>query len=287
MKFENQLISICIPSYNSANFITDAVESWQKQTYQNIEIIIQDDDSSDDTFEIAKKLMLDDARIQVYKNSKNLGIGKNWNEAYEKAKGNFIVIFNADDIVYPDFIEKCLGIFQKYPKVEFVCSAFEKRNQTLTKNLSDPDYYRQFTGLFNQYDHRTNYRFLSWCFCLGKAESFKALEGPYGLFYPTQCCDADLWIELDDRKIESYYIGESLGIYRQHDSNHSKVYFAEFESVYRDIIWRHPLFFKTHFHQDFKKKIKTLIYYVYIKIKDKKKPDPTVLRNFIVYEFFK
>ena len=287
MKIENPLISICIPSFNAAAFLQDAITGWQNQTYQNIEIIIQDDDSNDDTFNIAKKLILDDSRIQAYKNKKNLGIGKNWNEAYYKAKGDFIVLFNADDIVYPNFIEKCLEIFQKYPQVEFVFSAFEKRNQILTKSLSDPNYYHQFSGLFNQYDHRTNHRFLSWCFCLGKTKSFKVLEGPFGLFYPTQCCDADLWITLNDRKIESYYIGESLGIYRQHDSNHSKVSFAEFESIYKDIIWRHPLFFKTHFYQDFPKKLKTLIYYIFKKIKEKKNPSLTVLRNFVVYEFLK
>ena len=77
MKTKKTLVSVLIPTYNSAEFIKDCVESIINQTYKNIEIIIVDDTSTDKTFDILKRLAKQDKRIRLFQNRTNLGITNN------------------------------------------------------------------------------------------------------------------------------------------------------------------------------------------------------------------
>lgn len=98
------LISICIPSYNNEQFIAATLESVLKQTYQNLEIIITDDRSPDGTVSVAKRFS--DPRIRLFENEKNLGVGGNWNKALSYANGKYIKLMGADDLIYPECIER-------------------------------------------------------------------------------------------------------------------------------------------------------------------------------------
>lgn len=98
------MVSICVPAYKNAAFIAATLESIINQTYTNLEIIITDDRSPDDTVSVAKRFS--DPRIRIFENDKNLGIGANWNEALSYANGKYIKLMGADDLIYPNCIDR-------------------------------------------------------------------------------------------------------------------------------------------------------------------------------------
>jgi glycosyltransferase involved in cell wall biosynthesis len=106
----NPLVSICIPAYNAEKFIKETLESVLNQTYQNIEIIITDDCSKDNTISIINSFS--DERIKFYQNDKNLGVEGNWNKALQLANGKFCKMMGADDILYPTCLEEQLAILE-------------------------------------------------------------------------------------------------------------------------------------------------------------------------------
>ena len=103
---EEPLVSIVMPVYNASKYLVAALDSIVNQTYQNWELIAVDDASSDDSFLILKQYAAMDDRIKIYKNVTNLGLGGNTDKAISLAKGRFIAKMDADDISYPDRIEK-------------------------------------------------------------------------------------------------------------------------------------------------------------------------------------
>lgn len=92
-----ELVSVIVPVYNAARTIEKTIESILAQSYTSFEIIIVDDCSQDDTFELLKKLQADDQRILLYRNEKNLGVAKTRNFALTKARGTYIAFLDSDD----------------------------------------------------------------------------------------------------------------------------------------------------------------------------------------------
>jgi glycosyltransferase involved in cell wall biosynthesis len=110
------LVSIFMPTYNHAKFLNESINSVLNQTYQNIEIIIGDDYSEDNSHEIIlnfKKKYPN--KIKYYHNNKNIGIGKHFKELYKKCNGDFIAHFSGDDIFYPDKIFKQVEFMKEHP----------------------------------------------------------------------------------------------------------------------------------------------------------------------------
>lgn len=117
------LISVLIPVYNVEKFVFDAVKSILNQTYKNLEIIIIDDCSTDDTYKIVEELAEQDNRIRLYKNRKNLNIVKTLNFALTKASGELIARMDGDDISAQDRIQKQYEFLLANPNIALVgCS---------------------------------------------------------------------------------------------------------------------------------------------------------------------
>jgi len=101
---ENPLVSIISPTYNHEKHIADCIKSVLNQTYQNWEMIIIDDGSTDGTFAIAEEYAVNDHRIQAY-TQKNIGIfrlGESYNFALSKCKGKYVAILECDDVWLPE-----------------------------------------------------------------------------------------------------------------------------------------------------------------------------------------
>lgn len=114
------LVSICIPTYNGEKFIAEALESAINQTYNNIEIIISDDNSSDATLNIAKeKLVSSTIPYYIFKH-KPRGIGANWNNCIKKANGVYIKFLFQDDLLQFDCIERMIELALPDNKVGLV-----------------------------------------------------------------------------------------------------------------------------------------------------------------------
>lgn len=102
------LISIIMPVYNAAGFLTRAVQSAQAQTYRNIEILLIDDCSTDNTVEVAQALAKSDPRIRVFRQPQNGGPSAARNRGLQEAKGEWLAVLDADDAYTPQRLERML-----------------------------------------------------------------------------------------------------------------------------------------------------------------------------------
>ena len=108
----NDLVSVIMPSYNTADYISSSIQSVLNQTYQNWELLIVDDCSTDNTDEIIQ-IFLKDKRIKYYKNTKNFGAAVSRNKALREAKGKWIAFLDSDDLWKPDKLMKQINFMEK------------------------------------------------------------------------------------------------------------------------------------------------------------------------------
>jgi glycosyltransferase involved in cell wall biosynthesis len=109
----NELVSIIMPSYNTAKFIAESIEAVVKQTYSNWELLIVDDCSSDNTDEVVESFLVD-TRIKYFKNAKNSGAAVSRNRALREAKGKWIAFLDSDDLWMPEKLEKQIKFMEKH-----------------------------------------------------------------------------------------------------------------------------------------------------------------------------
>ena len=99
-------ISVIIPAYNSSKFIKRVVTSVLLQTYENFELVIVDDCSTDNTVELVESFA--DKRIKIVKHQHNTGAGVARQSGLKAATGEFIMFIDSDDYVKDDFLEQCV-----------------------------------------------------------------------------------------------------------------------------------------------------------------------------------
>ena len=99
------LVSIITPTWACADFIAETIRSIQAQSYQNWELLIQDDCSKDNTLEVVKPFMETDERIKYECNPQNSGAAITRNNALRRAKGRWIAFLDSDDLWLPEKLE--------------------------------------------------------------------------------------------------------------------------------------------------------------------------------------
>ena len=147
----NDMVSIIMPSYNTANFISSTIKSVLAQTYTDWELIIVDDCSTDNTDEVVRPF-LSDLRICYIKNEKNSGAAVSRNRALREAKGKWIAFLDSDDLWLPEKLEK---------QIEFM----KENNYSFTYT----DYRIQLNGVWLPYiyigpDVVTRRRMYNYCY---------------------------------------------------------------------------------------------------------------------------
>jgi len=116
------LISVMMIAYNNVQFIKAAIESVQAQTYPNWELVINDDRSTDGTYELAQKLAEKDERIRVYQNERNLKTPGNRAAAMAHIRGDFVGHLDTDDMLYPHALAMQYQYLMSHPDVALVYS---------------------------------------------------------------------------------------------------------------------------------------------------------------------
>lgn len=101
-------VSIIVPTYNVAPWVEESIRSLLNQSYPIFEIIIVDDCSTDETFNILKRLSEEDSRIKLFRNNKNKKIVKTLNFALMQASGDYILRHDGDDVAFPDRLKEQL-----------------------------------------------------------------------------------------------------------------------------------------------------------------------------------
>lgn len=116
----SSLVSVIIPAYNLEKKLEKSLKSLLTQTYSNIEIIIVDDGSKDDTYNVALSIMDKDNRVHAYTKA-NEGAGPTRNYGIGKAKGKYLYFFDGDDLLQQNFIEIMVGEIERYDVDMTVC----------------------------------------------------------------------------------------------------------------------------------------------------------------------
>jgi glycosyltransferase involved in cell wall biosynthesis len=117
MQAPDPLVSIIMPVYNGAAYIAETINSIRRQQYQNWELLIMDDGSTDDTVEIVRGI--GDKRIRLYAREHTGITGRLKNEALWRAQGEFIALIDSDDLWPEEKLQKQVDAMQQYPEAGF------------------------------------------------------------------------------------------------------------------------------------------------------------------------
>jgi glycosyltransferase involved in cell wall biosynthesis len=116
------LVSIGMPVYNGADFLRCALESLLAQDYENFELIISDNHSTDSTQEICLDYLARDNRIRYHRNNTNIGAINNFKRVFELSQGEYFMWAAHDDVREPNYISACLETLEMNPNVILCCT---------------------------------------------------------------------------------------------------------------------------------------------------------------------
>ena len=123
MAYIKDFVSVVIPTYNRENTLRKSIKSVTKQTYDQIEILVVDDGSTDNTHELVQQMTSEDQRIRYLKNTGAKGVSDARNTGIRAAKGEFIAFNDSDDYFHKDKISKQI---EKFGDADFCFGRFEK-----------------------------------------------------------------------------------------------------------------------------------------------------------------
>jgi len=113
-------VSVCIPAYNGAKYLPAALTSLTRQTFEDLEIIVVDDTSPDNTREVVEACR--DPRVRYVRNPKNLGVPGNLERALVLARGEYLGIYEDQDLFHPELLARSVSILNRDPGVGFVAT---------------------------------------------------------------------------------------------------------------------------------------------------------------------
>lgn len=196
------LVSVGIITYNSSIYISEALESVYNQTYQNIELIVSDDGSKDDTVQIVEKWLHNKSsrfvETKLLTVEHNTGTTKNCNRLLRACKGEFMKTFAGDDVLFPDAIEKYVSFIKDRPEVKWAFAKAIRYNEKIS------DEYIMQGGL--------NYDIINSITKRSQKDQFRRLVISNFLWYPTHFFRRSLL-----ESIGGY--DESFGIYEDYPRN--------------------------------------------------------------------
>jgi len=136
---ENIKFSICIPNYNYGQYLGETIQSVLDQTYQNFEIIVSDNASTDNSVDVVKSFK--DERIHLIQNKYNIGYSGNVDKATSPATGDFMILQLADDMLKPDALEefaKLIKLYSENNEDVIVCGQVENKHNGKIIGFSGP-----------------------------------------------------------------------------------------------------------------------------------------------------
>jgi glycosyltransferase involved in cell wall biosynthesis len=113
-------VSIGLPVYNGSNYLREAVDAVIAQTFQDWELVISDNCSTDETEAICRRYAAADPRIRYHRNTKNLGATPNHNRTIDLSRGEYFKLYAHDDVILPTFLERCVEVLDREPGVVMV-----------------------------------------------------------------------------------------------------------------------------------------------------------------------
>ncbi len=208
-------ISVIIPTYNSGEFITRTLESVLSQTYKNFEIIISDDESTDETIKRADDFFdnTDFKKFTILSNP-HKGPGDARNKGIDASMGDWIAFLDSDDMWMPEKLEKTINYINNYPTVDLICHNEIRRYNGREYFVDHSSKYNKRISLFVSL-LRNN------CFSPSAVivrRKFLLEAGCFDVTLPA-AQDYDLWLRLSLLNITIGFINEPLGFYMERDGS--------------------------------------------------------------------
>ena len=209
MGINKNLVSIITPSYNSANYIKETIGSVIAQTYQNWEMIIVDDCSTDTSLNVINEYLHKDHRIKLVSLKSNVGAAEARNAALNTAKGRFIAFLDSDDVWLPQKLEIQVAIMLKnnFPITFTEYGVFNEDLSKYKYTIKIPDTIN-YTGYLK-----------STIIGMSTAIINREMIGSFSFYNIRSRQDAYLWITLLKRNFIAYGVHENLTKYRLRETS--------------------------------------------------------------------
>lgn len=214
-------VSVCIPTYNYGKFISDAIESVLSQTFADFELIVVDNCSTDGTKEVVEKYMAADSRVKYYRNESNVGMVANWNRCLGYAKGAYIKILCADDLLTSNCLQQQTSLLDNHAHVSLVSCP-----RTFVDNSLNPLFILKCSDSLEIMDGRHIIKrcLLEWnligeptAVLFRKEKSRRGFDPEY-----KHAVDMEMWFHLlEDADLG--YIPEPLCLVRQHNEQTTNI----------------------------------------------------------------
>lgn len=198
------LVSVIMPCYNMASYVSDSIKSVIAQTYPHWELLIVDDASTDETVNIIKSYAQADSRIKFAIKKQNSGISDTRNQCIQMAQGQFLAFLDADDIWHPEKLEKQLS-FMLAKNIGFTYSTYDWIDE-------DGRIMNKFINTIGNLDYKTYLR--NTIIGCSTVMVNKAITGD--VFVPKFRTSEDTatWLDILRKGLMAYAIDESLVSYR-------------------------------------------------------------------------
>lgn len=201
------MISVCVATFNGAQYIHEQVTSILMQLSENDELIVSDDGSKDDTLKILSSFH--DNRIKVFLNTGEHGFVKNFENALSHSHGDVIFLSDQDDIWHPDKVKKILPLFDNYDLIVHDAELIDGEGNPLGKS-----YYSLMHGNKGFLANLWKTRWLGCCM------AFKRNVLDACLPFPQKVVGHDYWIGMMGMVLFKYcFINDVLISYRRHNNN--------------------------------------------------------------------
>jgi glycosyltransferase involved in cell wall biosynthesis len=241
-------VSVVVPCYNYGPLLPAAVASALAQRHVDVEVIVVDDASTDDSREVARRLTEADGRVRLLEHGKNRGHIATYNDGLAAATGDYVALLSADDLLTPGALDRAAALFEAQPDVVMVYGHAERFRGDPPSTFSSgirswvvwegPDWVMQLCR------SGTN-------MALSPEVVLRAdVQRTIGGYDPDQphAGDLHMWLEAASHGLVGYLSGPTQAQYREHETNmHSAVFAADqaagmvLDLRARDIAFRHVI----------------------------------------------
>lgn len=219
---KNPLVTVGVLTYNSSRTVLETLDSIKAQSYRNIELVVSDDASTDNTVELCRKWISENkdrfVRCELLTVPKNTGIPANANRRLEAARGVWIKGVAADDLLAPDCVENFINYVNEHPEAEVIFAKYQRFKKEFSKenfvDISDLGA-EKFCTTFKT--SKAQYKRLIECLCCHPSTMFAKLELLKRVKYDERFRmieDYPMWLRLTRSGVRFFFMREVVVFYR-------------------------------------------------------------------------
>lgn len=213
---KSPLVSILVANYNNGCYIAETLESAVKQTYPNIEIVIVDDGSKDDSLKVIESFMANhpEVKAKLSKNTDNKGCGRIKRQCVEMSEGEFFCFLDPEDTILPEAVATLIEVFKDHPEYGIVyCTHF------LCNEKLEPQSVSTYPGKIPEgKSHLTSTEGHISALALCKRRVYNLTSGIDATYQVSE--DQDLYLKMEEMA-PVFYVDKPMYFYRKHDHNTS------------------------------------------------------------------